>query len=116
MARKKIGNVQTKLRFPTALRQRLERVAVANGKSLNAEVMKRLEESFRREDEEARLSAAEKAGERAGARAAEVMLKSGQQREQTLQAIVKLLGRHFPELREELERETEFMRERGEDK
>jgi hypothetical protein len=39
-------------RIPEGLRRRLEREAEQNRRSMNAEIVHRLEESFRREDEE----------------------------------------------------------------
>jgi hypothetical protein len=50
MARKPTDTVQLNLRFPEALRRRLERAANANYASMNAEIVHRLEQSFRRED------------------------------------------------------------------
>jgi hypothetical protein len=57
MARKPSDTVQLKLRFPEALRRRLERAAKASDQSMNAEIIHRLEKSFRRQDEDERLKA-----------------------------------------------------------
>lgn len=46
MARKPTDTVQLKLRFPEALRRQLERAAKANDRSLNSEIVGRLEGSF----------------------------------------------------------------------
>jgi hypothetical protein len=46
MARKPSDTVQLKLRFPEALRRLLERAAKANDRSMNAEIVHRLEQSF----------------------------------------------------------------------
>jgi hypothetical protein len=43
MARKATDMVQLKLRFSEALRRRLERVAARNGRSMNTEIVHRLE-------------------------------------------------------------------------
>jgi Arc-like DNA binding domain len=50
MARKPTDTVQLKLRFPESLRRRLERAAAPKNESMNAEIVHRLEESFRTED------------------------------------------------------------------
>jgi len=49
MARKKSATVDLKVRMKEPLRARLEKAAAQDGVSLNAEAVKRLEESFRRE-------------------------------------------------------------------
>lgn len=49
MARKPTDTVQLKLRFPEALRRQLERAAKANDRSLNLEIVSRLEGSFSRD-------------------------------------------------------------------
>jgi hypothetical protein len=46
VARKPTDTVQLKLRFPEALRRQLERAAKANDRSLNLEIVGRLEGSF----------------------------------------------------------------------
>ena len=38
------------MRYPEALRRRLERAAKNSGRSMNTEIVERLEQSFRRED------------------------------------------------------------------
>ena len=49
MARKPTDEVQLKLRFSEALRRRLERVAGRNNRSMNTEIIHRLEESLARD-------------------------------------------------------------------
>jgi hypothetical protein len=51
MARKPSDTVQLKLRFPEALRRRLEREANRHGQSLNSEIVRILEAEFQRSDE-----------------------------------------------------------------
>jgi hypothetical protein len=51
MARKPSDTVQLKLRFPEALRRRLEREAKRHGQSLNSEIVSILEGAFRKSDE-----------------------------------------------------------------
>jgi Arc-like DNA binding domain len=55
MARKSTDTVQLKLRFSETLRRKLERAAARNNRSMNTEIIHRLEESFA-------LAAAERAG------------------------------------------------------
>jgi hypothetical protein len=50
MARKPTDTVQLKLRFSEGLRRRLVLEARANERSMNAEIIQRLESSFRRQD------------------------------------------------------------------
>ena len=50
MARKPTETAHLNLRYPEALRRRLERAGKNNGRSLNSEIVHRLEQSFRRED------------------------------------------------------------------
>ena len=50
MVRKPTDMVQLKLRFPEALRRRLEREAKKHGQSLNAEIVMILEGRFRESD------------------------------------------------------------------
>jgi hypothetical protein len=52
MARKPTDEVQLKLRFDEKLRRRLARKAERNDRSMNAEIVLRLESSFRQEDTE----------------------------------------------------------------
>ena len=49
MARKPSESVQLKLRFSDALRRQLERAASAGDRSMNSEIVRRLERSFRTE-------------------------------------------------------------------
>ena len=49
MARKPTDEVQLKLRFNERLRHRLERAASQNARSMNAEIVERLAQSFRQE-------------------------------------------------------------------
>ena len=46
MARNPTDEIQLKLRFAEALRRRLERAAADNNRSMNAEIIHRLEQSF----------------------------------------------------------------------
>src|SRR5262245_32716549 len=50
MARKPADTAHLNLRYPEALRRRLERTAKNGGRSMNTEIVERLEQSFRRED------------------------------------------------------------------
>jgi hypothetical protein len=52
MAKKLMDTVQLKLRFPEAIRRQLERAAATNKRSMNSEIVSRLEASFRREENE----------------------------------------------------------------
>jgi hypothetical protein len=47
MARKPTDPVQLKLRFNEKLRKRIERAAAHNDRSMNDEIIRRLEDSFR---------------------------------------------------------------------
>jgi hypothetical protein len=58
MARKPTDTVQLKLRFPEALRRRLEREARRHGQSLNREIVSILEERFQESDDADRHAAA----------------------------------------------------------
>jgi plasmid stability protein len=51
VARKPSDTVQLKLRFPEALRRRLEREAKRHGRSLNSEILAILEDAFRKSDD-----------------------------------------------------------------
>jgi hypothetical protein len=53
MARKLSDTVQLKLRFPEKLRQRIESTAGRNQRSMNAEIVHRLEQSFQKDDQAA---------------------------------------------------------------
>ncbi len=50
MAKKPSDPVKLNLRFNEALRARLEKQAVKNNRSMNEEIVRRLENSFQRED------------------------------------------------------------------
>jgi Arc-like DNA binding dprotein len=50
MARKQTDTVQLKLRFPERLRRRIEAAAERNERSLNGEIVHRLELSFEKDD------------------------------------------------------------------
>lgn len=50
MARKPSEQVKLNLRFTEALRSRLEKQAARNNRSMNEEIVRRLEESFRNDD------------------------------------------------------------------
>jgi hypothetical protein len=52
VARKPTDTAHLNLRYPEALRRRLERAGKNNDRSLNSEIVHRLEQSFRREDSE----------------------------------------------------------------
>jgi Arc-like DNA binding dprotein len=47
MARKPTEVVHLKLRLPEALRRQLEKAAAQNSRSMNSEILQRLEDSFR---------------------------------------------------------------------
>jgi hypothetical protein len=57
MPRKLTDTVQLKLRFDEKLRRRLEREANQNKRSMNAEIIDRLEKSFAKQDEGKLLAA-----------------------------------------------------------
>jgi hypothetical protein len=50
MARKPADPVKLNLRFTEGLRSRLEKLAEKNNRSMNEEIVRRLEESFKRDD------------------------------------------------------------------
>jgi hypothetical protein len=50
MARKETETIQLKLRFPEKLRLRIESAAERNQRSMNGEIVHRLEQSFQRDD------------------------------------------------------------------
>jgi hypothetical protein len=50
MAKKPTDTVQLKLRFPEALRRQIERAAAKQERSMNAEIVHRLEQSFSKEE------------------------------------------------------------------
>jgi hypothetical protein len=86
MTRKKTVSVGLRLRFSETLRRRIERAAKAARppRSMNAEIVARLEQSFELEDQgvlievavDRALSKAERAGERAGKAAAEAIVRA----------------------------------------
>jgi len=55
MARKSNDTVQLNLRFSEELRRRLEREAARSGRSMNAEIIHRVEETFRQAEHDAWL-------------------------------------------------------------
>jgi Arc-like DNA binding domain len=116
MARKPADKVGIVVRFSEALRRRIEKAAKARNRSMNAEIVERLEASFRNEDRQGEMEAmAERAAERAGEKAiatnhewqTQALVKAG---EDTQSVIREMLDRKFDEFRKELGRET------GEDK
>ena len=56
MARRQSETVQLKLRFPEKLRLRIEAAADRNQRSMNSEIVHRLEQSFEKEDRAAELA------------------------------------------------------------
>ena len=56
MARKPTDTVHLRLRFDEKLRRRLERAAAENKQSMNAEIIRRLEESFQKQDQKQLIS------------------------------------------------------------
>ena len=59
MARKPSESVQLKLRFSERLRMRIEQAAKKNDQSLNSEIVRRLEQSFERDDRAALIQQVE---------------------------------------------------------
>jgi Arc-like DNA binding domain len=57
MARKQSDTVQLKLRFPEKLRVRIEVAAVRNQRSMNSEIIHRLEQSFEKDDRTTAMNA-----------------------------------------------------------
>src|SRR4029450_4118146 len=57
MPRKQSDTVQLKLRFPERVRNRIEAAAERNQRSMNAEIVARLEQSFERDDRAALIEA-----------------------------------------------------------
>jgi Arc-like DNA binding domain len=57
MARKQSDTVQLKLRFPEKLRLRIETAAARNQRSMNLEIVHRLEQSFEKNDRDAEIRA-----------------------------------------------------------
>ena len=58
MPRNPFDTVQLKLRFPEKLRLQIEAAADRNQRSMNAEIIERLEQSFQRQDQAALAEAA----------------------------------------------------------
>jgi type III secretory pathway component EscV len=56
MARKPNDTVQLNLRFSEDLRRRLEREAARSGRSMNAEIIQRVEQTFHQAEREAEMS------------------------------------------------------------
>ncbi|HEV3147216.1 MAG TPA: Arc family DNA-binding protein [Chthoniobacterales bacterium] len=78
MARKPSDPVKLNLRFTEALRSRLEKQATKNNRSLNEEIIRRLEESFKREDlEDFAERLAEKLGSVVTVKIGDVITKHG---------------------------------------
>jgi hypothetical protein len=61
MSRKPTDTVQLKLRFPEKLRVRIEAAAKKNSRSMNSEILRRLEQSFYAEDLNAVIQASAQA-------------------------------------------------------
>jgi hypothetical protein len=57
MPRKQSDTVQLKLRFPEKLRLRIEAAAERNQRSMNLEIVHRLEHSFLKDDRSAEITA-----------------------------------------------------------
>jgi hypothetical protein len=57
MTRRQSDTVQLKLRFPERLRLRIESAADRNQRSMNAEIIHRLEQSFQKDDQAALVEA-----------------------------------------------------------
>jgi hypothetical protein len=74
MSRKPSDPVKLNLRFTEALRSRLEKQAARNNRSMNEEIIRRLEESFRNED---LMTALEALSERMSKKVDNVTVKLG---------------------------------------
>jgi thioredoxin-like negative regulator of GroEL len=74
MSRKPADPVKLNLRFTEALRARLEKHAARNNRSMNEEIIRRLEESFRNED---LMTALEALSERMSEKVDNVTVKLG---------------------------------------
>lgn len=109
MARKPTDTVQLKLRFPEAMRRRLERVAGANDRSMNAEIIHRLDQSFRKDGiaELIQATAKETAEKVVAQWAARPTTEAGKRTSRgiILDEIKKLLATHFPPTSAEHKRE-----------
>ena len=75
MSRKPSDPVKLNLRFTEALRSRLEKHATKNNRSLNEEIIRRIEESFKRDDF---TDALEKLSEKMTVKIGDMILKQGQ--------------------------------------
>jgi hypothetical protein len=75
MARKPSDPVKLNLRFTEALRLRLEKQATKNNRSLNEEIVRRLEESFKGDDFTAAI---ERLSERMTVKLGDMTVKQGQ--------------------------------------
>ena len=83
MAKKPSDPVKLNLRFTEALRSRLEKQATKNNRSLNEEIIRRLEGSFKREDlEEFAERLAEKLGSSVTVKLGDAITKFGRAREE----------------------------------
>jgi hypothetical protein len=83
MARKPSDQVKLNLRFTETLRLRLEKQATKNQRSLNEEIIRRLEESFKREDlEELVDRMAEKLGSKVTVRINDEITRLGRRSEE----------------------------------
>jgi hypothetical protein len=81
MAKKPSDPVKLNLRFTEALRLRLEKQATKNQRSLNEEIIRRLEDSFQREDlEEFAERVAEKLGSTVTVKIGDEIVKQFQRR------------------------------------
>ncbi|UFW82857.1 Arc family DNA-binding protein [Bradyrhizobium barranii] len=74
MSRKPMDPVKLNLRFTEALRSRLEKQAERNNRSMNEEIVRRLEESFGKDD---LMDALEKLSDRVTVKINEVIVKQG---------------------------------------
>jgi hypothetical protein len=82
VARKPTDTVQLKLRFPERLRRQLEREAAKNERSMNAEIVERLKQSFRRDDwRELAWEVAERSTHRTVVNLVELLLKNAKDAE-----------------------------------
>jgi hypothetical protein len=75
MARKPSEQVKLNLRFSEALRMRLEKQAARNNRSMNEEIIRRLEESFRHDDF---ADVLERLSEKMTVKFGDMILKKGQ--------------------------------------
>ncbi|MET4721805.1 hypothetical protein ABIF64_005978 [Bradyrhizobium japonicum] len=78
MSRKPMDPVKLNLRFTEALRARLEKQAERNNRSMNEEIVRRLEESFGKDD---LMDALEKLSDRVTVKINDVIVKQGRARD-----------------------------------